>query len=55
MKPMSIGEQLRSEVDTLVAQLKTALSETIEGIDHRATLPGGAEDALMALEEERTG
>lgn len=51
MNALSIGEQMRGEVDALVSQLKTALSETIEGIDHRATLPQGAEDALMALKE----
>lgn len=51
MNEQTIGEQFRQEVDNLISQLQTALSETIRNIDDRPTLPPDADEALKTLKE----
>jgi glutamate/tyrosine decarboxylase-like PLP-dependent enzyme len=51
MSASGIGDQLRREIDGVVAQLQRALHDSIHGTDHRMTLPPGAEDALKVLSE----
>jgi len=46
-----IGEQFRGEIENLIGQLQTALSEAIRGMDERPALTPGAESALEVLDE----
>ena len=47
----TIGEQFRGETEDLIAQLQSALAETIRSTDNRPALAAGAGEALKILDE----
>ena len=51
MNEQTIGEQFRSEIETLISQLQATLATTIRETDDRPTLPPGAKEALRILDE----
>lgn len=51
MDQLAIGEQFRGEIENLIGQLQSALSDTILSMDDRPAFTPGADAALQALNE----